>query len=303
MPLKSNDAKSVPRVVDENHKSPSATSVTEPSKGMPTPPKQQKVKSGPPPRLQVPQSILNKTEGIVPTNPEPQVKAGKDIQALLREEMLKPSKKRSTTSANAKSKQSKAEVAQNIAPSDHAEKKLKAASSEHKIQSVLKGASGTQKSSSVTPPKQPKIPSGKPPLIAQFRDVKFDKDSSDDDSDSSNVSSGSDSGSGSEDDSDEGEDGENEEDSSGSDTDTDGSDEEEEGGEQHDDDEDEEDDDDVAMDTQESGASFEDSSSHKRKADQSSSGIVFFISFFPFFSYFFLLYCKINYYFKNVFRH
>nr|XP_058972931.1 clumping factor A-like [Pocillopora verrucosa] len=149
--------------------------------------------------------------------------------------MLKPSKKGSTTSANAKPKQSKAEVAQNIAPSDHAEKKLKAASSEHKIQSVLKGASGAQKSSSVTPPKQPKIPSGKPPLIAQFRDVKFDKDSSDDDSDSSNVSSGSDSGSGSEDDSDEGEDGENEEDSSGSDTDTDGSDEEEEGGEHHDD--------------------------------------------------------------------
>lgn len=303
LPLKSNDAKSVPRVVDENHKSPSATSVTEPSKGMPTPPKQQKVKSGPPPRLQVPQSILNKTEGIVPTNPEPQVKAGKDIQALLREEMLKPSKKGSTTSANAKPKQSKAEVAQNIAPSDHAEKKLKAASSEHKIQSVLKGASGTQKSSSVTPPKQPKIPSGKPPLIAQFRDVKFDKDSSDDDSDSSNVSSGSDSGSGSEDDSDEGEDGENEEDSSGSDTDTDGSDEEEEGGEHHDDDEDEEDDDDVAMDTQESGASFEDSSSHKRKADQSSSGMVNFFFLFPFFFYFVLLCCKINYYFKNVFRH
>ncbi|PFX32428.1 bromodomain adjacent to zinc finger domain protein 2B-like isoform X3 [Stylophora pistillata] len=271
--LKSGDTKSLPRVIDENHKPPSVVSVAEASKAISTPPRIQKVKSGPPPRLQVPQSILNKTEGIVPTNTEPQVKAGKDIQALLREEMLKPSKKGTTNSTNAKPKQSKAEIVQNIAVSDLPENKLKAATSEQKPQNTLKGSSVISKPTSGTPPKQPKIPSGKPPLIAHFRDVKDNKDSSDDDSDSSNVSSGSESGSGSEDESDEGEEGENEEDSSGSDTDTDGSDDEEEGGEQHDDDDDDEDDDDVAMDTQESGASFEDASlSHKRKADPSTPG-------------------------------
>ena len=274
---KNSEAKATSRVNEENHKSPSLASVSEPSKPLPTPPKLQKVKSGPPPRLQVPQSILNKTEGIVPTKPEPHVKAGKDISALLREEMLKPNKKVAKNAANAKPVQSKADVVQNVASSDLVESKLKAASSEQKLPSTSKGLSVIQKPLSGPAPKQPKIPSGKPPLIAHFRDVKYNEDSSDDDSDSSNVSSGSESGSGSDDESEEGEEGENEEDSSGSDTDSDGSDEEEEGGEQHDDDDDEEDEDDVAMETQESGASFEEaeaSFSNKRKADQSSTGKV-----------------------------
>lgn len=283
---KKSESKTTARISDENHTSSSLGSISEPSKSLPTPPKLQKVKSGPPPRLQVPKSILNKTEGIVPTRPEPHVKTGKDLSALLREEMLKPTKKVVTNSAKAKHVQSKADAVPNLVSSE-VESKSKSTPSEQKLSSMSKGLPSIQKPTSAPAMKQPKIPSGKPPLIAHFRDVKYNEDSSDDDSDSSNVSSGSESGSGSDDESEDGEEGENEEgeneegeneeDSSGSDTDSEGSDDEEDGGEQHDDD-DEEDDDDVAMETQESGASFEEGSysSGKRKNDQSSTGKVQF---------------------------
>lgn len=268
---KKNESKSTARISEENHTS----SISEPSKSLPTPPKLQKVKSGPPPRLQVPTSILNKTEGIVPTKPEPHVKAGKEISSLLREEMLKPTKKVLTNSVKAKQAQSKADTIENLVSSE-VQSKSKSTLSEKKLASTSKGLPTVQKPTPGPAPKQPKIPSGKPPLIAHFRDVKYNEDSSDDDSDSSNVSSGSESGSGSDDESEEGEEVENEEDTSGSDTDSDGSDEEEDGGEQHYDDDDEEDEDDVAMETQESGASFEETSysSGKRKMDQTSSGKV-----------------------------
>ncbi|KAL9966066.1 hypothetical protein ACROYT_G024079 [Oculina patagonica] len=266
---KKNESKSTARISEENYTS----SVSEPSKSLPTPPKLQKVKSGPPPRLQVPTSILNKTEGIVPTKPEPHVKAGKEISSLLREEMLKPTKKVVTNSVKAKQAQSKADTMESLVSSE-VQSKSKSALSEQKLASTSKALPSVEKLTPGTAPKQPKIPSGKPPLIAHFRDVKYNEDSSDDDSDSSNVSSGSESGSGSDDESEEGEEGENEEDTSGSDTDSDGSDEEEDGGEQHDDDDEEEDEDDVAMETQESGVSFEETShsSGKRKMDQTSSG-------------------------------
>lgn len=271
--VKKNESKTTTRISEENHSSPSIASISEPSKSLPTPPKLQKVKSGPPPRLQVPTSILNKTEGIVPTKPEPHVKAGKEISSLLKEEMLKPTKKVVTNSAKGKQVLSKADTVESTV-SGEVQSKSKSALSEQKLASSSKGSPMVEKPTSGPAPKQPKIPSGKPPLIAHFRDVKYNEDSSDDDSDSSNVSSGSESGSGSDDESEEGEEGENEEDSSGSDTDSDGSDEEEEGGEQHDDDDDEEDEDDVTMETQESGASFEEMpySSSKRKTDQSSTG-------------------------------
>lgn len=268
---KKSESKSTARISEENHTPP----ISEPSKSLPTPPKLQKVKSGPPPRLQVPTSILNKTEGIVPTKPEPHVKAGKEISSLLKEEMLKPTKKVVTNSAKAKQVQSKADKMENLVSSE-VQTKSKSALSEQKLASTSKGLPSVQKPTPGPAPKQPKIPSGKPPLIAHFRDVKYNEDSSDDDSDSSNVSSGSESGSGSDDESEENEEGEQEEDSSGSDTDSDGSDEEEDGGEPHDDEDDEEDEEDVAMETQESGASFEEMSysSSKRKMDQTSTGKV-----------------------------
>lgn len=268
---KKNDSKTTARITEENHTSSSHTVNLEPTKS--TPPKLQKVKSGPPPRLQVPKSILNKTEGIVPTKQE-QSRTGKDISTLLKEEMLKSTTKVSTNSVTSKQAQPKADKAQKNIVSSEVESKLKN-TSEQKIASTSKVLPAIQKPSPKPPVNQPRIPSGKPPLIAHFRDVKYNEDSSDDDSDSSNVSSGSESGSGSDDESDEGEEGENEEDSSGSDTDSEGSDEEEDAAEQHDDDDDE-DDDDVAMETQESGASFEEAnhSSSKRKLDESSAGIV-----------------------------
>ena len=144
---------------------------------------------------------------------------------------------------------------------------------EQNLASTSQVSSASQKPSSKLPASQPRVPSGKPPLIAHFKDVKYNEDSSDDDSDSSNVSSDSESGSASEDDSEEGEEGENEEESSGSDTDSDGSEEEECGAEQQDDDEDE-DDDDVNMESQEGGVSFEEStqSPSKRKLEEGSSG-------------------------------
>lgn len=264
---KKNERRSSARTSEENHTSP----ISEPSKSLPTPPKLQKVKSGPPPRLQVPTSILNKTEGIVPTKPEPHVKAGKEISSLLREEMLKPTKKAVANSVKAKQEQPKEDT---VVVSGEAQSKSKSALSEQKLASTSKGLPAVQRPTPGPTPKQPKIPSGKPPLIAHFRDVKYNEESSDDDSDSSNVSSGSESGSGSDDESEEGEEGENEEDSSGSDTDSDGSDEEEDGGEQHDDDDDEEDEDDVTMETQESNASLEEMSysSSKRKMDQTDTG-------------------------------
>lgn len=271
--VKKNESKTTTRISEADHLSPSIASISEPSKSLPTPPKLQKVKSGPPPRLQVPTSILNKTEGIVPTKPEPHIKAGKAISSLLKEEMLKPTKKVVTNSTKAKQVLLKADTKES-AVSGEVQSKSKSTLSEQKLASSSKGLPGVEKPTSGPAPKQPKVPSGKPPLIAHFRDVKYNEDSSDDDTDSSNVSSGSESGSGSDDESEEGEEGENEVDSSGSDTDSDGSDEEEEGGEQHDDDDDEEDEDDVTMETQESGASFEEMpySSSKRKTDQSSTG-------------------------------
>ena len=266
-PEKKNDSKTTARITEENHTQSNHAANTDLSKT--TPPKLEKVKAGPPPPLKVPNSILNKTEGIVPTKPEPKVKTGKDISLLLKEEMLKPTKKGAANSA--KSKQS--EKTQKIVRGE-VECKLKNAS-EQNLPSTSKVLPTAQKPLPKPPANQPRIPSGKPPLIAHFRDVKYNEDSSDDDTDSSNVSSGSESGSGSDDESEEGEEGENEEDTSGSDTDSDSSDEEEDGGEQHDD-EDDEDDDDVAMETQESGASFEDASHSpsKRKLDDSSSGNV-----------------------------
>ena len=185
--------------------------------------------------------------------------------------MLKPMKKVVTNSAKAKQVLLKTDTKESTV-SGEVQSKSKSALPEQKLSSSSKGLPVVEKPTSGPVPKQPKIPSGKPPLIAHFRDVKYNEDSSDDDSDSSNVSS--ESGSGSDDDSEEGEEGENEEDSSGSDTDSDGSDEEEEGGEQHDEDDDEEDEDDVTMETQESGASFEEMpySSGKRQTDQSSTG-------------------------------
>jgi len=271
--VKKNESKTTTRISEADHLSPSIASISEPSKSLPTPPKLQKVKSGPPPRLQVPTSILNKTEGIVPTKPEPHIKAGKAISSLLKEEMLKPTRKVVTNSTKAKQVLLKADTKES-AVSGEVQSKSKSTLSEQKLASSSKGLPGVEKPTSGPAPKQPKVPSGKPPLIAHFRDVKYNEDSSDDDTDSSNVSSGSESGSGSDDESEEGEEGENEVDSSGSDTDSDGSDEEEEGGEQHDDDDDEEDEDDVTMETQESGASFEEMpySSSKRKTDQSSTG-------------------------------
>lgn len=267
---KKNESKTTIRKSEADRSSP-IVSVAEPSKSLPTPPKLQKVKSGPPPRLQVPTSILNKTEGIVPTKPEPHVKAGKVISSLLKEEMLKPTKKVVTNLTKAKQVLLKADTKESTV-SGEVQSKSKSVLSEKKLASTSKGLPVVEKPTSGSAPKQPKIPSGKPPLIAHFHDVKYNEESSDDDTDSSNVSSGSDSGSGSEDESEEGEEGENEEDSSGSDTDSDGSDEEEEAGEQHED-EDEEDEDDVSMETQESGASFEEMPySSKRKTDQSSSG-------------------------------
>ena len=261
-----NDGKMPVKITGEsNHTSSSHAVNSEPTKS--TPPKLQKVKSGPPPRLQVPKSILNKTEGIVPTKPEPPVKTGKDISLLLKEEMLKSS----TTNVAANSVNSKqGDKAQNTVSGEV--KSNTKNTGEQGLARTSKVLSSVQKPSTKPPSNQPRVPSGKPPLIAHFRDVKYNEDSSDDDTDSSNVSSGSESGSGSDDDSEEGEEGENGEDSSGSDTDSDGSDEEEDGGEQHDDDDD--DDDDVAMETQESGSSLKDSShsASKRKLDETSSG-------------------------------
>ena len=261
-----NDGKML-KITGESNHTPSSHAVnSEPTKS--TPPKLQKVKSGPPPRLQVPKSILNKTEGIVPTKPEPPVKTGNEISLLLKEEMLKSS----TTNAAANLVNSKqGDKVQNVVSSE-VKSNIKNAG-EQGLARTSKGLSSVQKASTKPPSNQPRIPSGKPPLIAHFRDVKYNEDSSDDDSDSSNVSSGSESGSGSDDDSEEGEEGENGEDSSGSDTDSDGSDEEDDGGEQHDDDDDD-DDDDVAMETQENDPSLKDSShsASKRKLDESSSG-------------------------------
>ena len=266
-----NESKMPVKITGENHTSSSHASAVNSESAKSTPPKLQKVKSGPPPRLQVPKSILNKTEGIVPTKPEPQklVKTGKDISLLLKEEMMKSS---TTNTAGANSVNSKqGEKAQNIVGSE-VKSSVKNAG-EQSLASTSKVLSSVQKPSTKPPSNQPRIPSGKPPLIAHFRDVKYNEGSSDDESDSSNVSSGSESGSGSDDDSELGEEGENAEDSSGSDTDSEGSDEEEDGGEQQDDDDDE-DDDDVAMETQESSTSLKDSSHSpsKRKLDETSSG-------------------------------
>lgn len=251
------------RIPEENNTSSSLVNMAEPSK--PAPPKLQKVKSGPPPRLQVPKSILNKTEGIVPTQPEPVAKMGKDVSSLLKEEMLKSS---SNTANFGKSKQT--EKALNIVSGD-TESRAKEISEAKSLPSTSKGMLVAQKTSSKLPANQPRISSGKPPLLTQFHGGKYnEQESSDDESDSSNVSSGTESGSGSDDDSEDGEEGENEE-SSASDTDSDGSDEEDEAGELR---EDDDDDYEIAMDTQESGTSLNDASpsSNKRKLDESSSG-------------------------------
>lgn len=251
------------RISEENNTSSSHVNMAEPSK--PAPPKLQKVKSGPPPRLQVPKSILNKTEGIVPTQPEPVTKMGKDVSSLLKEEMLKSS---SNTANFGKSKQT--EKALNVVSGD-TESRAKEITEAKSLPSTSKGTLVAQKTSSKPPANQPRISSGKPPLLTQFHGAKYnEQESSDDESDSSNVSSGTESGSGSDDDSEDGDEGENEE-SSASDTDSDGSDEEDETGELR---EDDDDDYEVAMDTQESGTSLNDASpsSNKRKLDESSSG-------------------------------
>ena len=261
---KRNDKNVHAGIVEENHTSLNQTANLEPT-AKSSPPKLQKVKSGPPPPLKVPSSILNTTEGIIPTKREPPVKKGKDLSAMLKEEMLKPSKKVVASTAK------QTEKAQNIV-SGEVKSKLKNVS-EQNVASTSQVSPASQKPSSKVPASQPRVSSGKPPLIAHFRDVKYNEESSDDDSDSSNVSSDSESGSASEDDSEEGEEGENEEESSGSDTDSDGSEEEECGAEHQDDDEDE-DDDDVNMESQEGGVSFEEStqSPSKRKLEEGSSG-------------------------------
>ncbi|XP_067020719.1 bromodomain adjacent to zinc finger domain protein 2B-like isoform X4 [Acropora muricata] len=251
------------RIPEENNTSSSHVNMAEASK--PAPPKLQKVKSGPPPRLQVPKSILNKTEGIVPTQPEPVAKMGKDVSSLLKEEMLKSS---SNTAYFGKSKQT--EKALNVVSGD-TESRVKEITEAKSLPSTSKGTLVAQKTSSKPLANQPRISSGKPPLLTQFHGGKYnEQESSDDESDSSNVSSGTESGSGSDDDSEDGDEGENEE-SSASDTDSDGSDEEDEAGELR---EDDDDDYEVAMDTQESGTSLNDASpsSNKRKLDESSSG-------------------------------
>lgn len=251
------------RISEENNTSSSHVNIAEASK--PAPPKLQKVKSGPPPRLQVPKSILNKTEGIVPTQPEPVAKMGKDVSSLLKEEMLKSS---SNTANFGKSKQT--EKALNVVSGD-AESRAKEITEAKSLPITSKGTLVAQKTSSKPLANQPRISSGKPPLLTQFHGGKYnEQESSDDESDSSNVSSGTESGSGSDDDSEDGDEGENEE-SSASDTDSDGSDEEDEAGELR---EDDDDDYEVAMDTQESGTSLNDASpsSNKRKLDESSSG-------------------------------
>lgn len=261
---KRNDKNVHAGIVEENHTSLNQTANLEPT-AKSSPPKLQKVKSGPPPPLKVPSSILNTTEGIIPTKREPPVKKGKDLSAMLKEEMLKPSKKVVASTAK------QTEKAQNIV-SGEVKSKLKNVS-EQNLASTSQVSSASQKPSSKLPASQPRVPSGKPPLIAHFKDVKYNEESSDDDSDSSNVSSDSESGSASDEDSEEGEEGENEEESSGSDTDSDGSEEDECGAEQQDDDEDE-DDDDVNMESQEGGVSFEEStqSPSKRKLEEGSSG-------------------------------
>ncbi|XP_044173558.1 bromodomain adjacent to zinc finger domain protein 2B-like isoform X5 [Acropora millepora] len=251
------------RIPEENNTSSSHINMAEASK--PAPPKLQKVKSGPPPRLQVPKSILNKTEGIVPTQPEPVAKIGKDVSSLLKEEMLKSS---SNTAYFGKSKQT--EKTLNVVSGD-TESRAKEITEAKSLPSTSKGTLVAQKTSSKPLANQPRISSGKPPLLTQFHGGKYnEQESSDDESDSSNVSSGTESGSGSDDDSEDGDEGENEE-SSASDTDSDGSDEEDEAGELR---EDDDDDYEVAMDTQESGTSLNDASpsSNKRKLDESSSG-------------------------------
>ena len=259
-----NDSKAPVRVTEETHSSSNYAVNSEPSKS--APPKLQKVKSGPPPRLQVPKSILNKTEGIVPTQPEPSINKGKDLSTLLKEEMLKSTSNTTNSVKSILTEKSQSDVSSDVESrgNDIAEPKL---------MNTSKGVPVIQKASSKPPVNQPRIPSGKPPLLTHFHSTKFsEQDSSDDDSDTSNVSSGSESGSGSDDESEEGEEGENEE-SSGSDTDSEGSDEEDDACEPHEDDDDD-DDDDVAMETQESGTSLKDESHSpsKRKVDESFSG-------------------------------
>ena len=228
------------------------------NKTLSTPPKLHKVK---PPKLQVPSSILNTKEGIIPLKQDTLTKT--TISSLLKEEILKTG----ATSVPHSDRSNHTGTAPSIVLSQTEGKTKNTA--DQGVTSASKVLSLSQKPSSKSTTNQPKIPSGKPPLLTQFHAIKYNEDTSDDDSDSSNVSSDTESGSASDEESEEGENGE---DSSGSDSESEGSDEEEEGGEQQDDDYDEDDEDELFAGTQGSGTSFEEMSPPSKRKVEDGSG-------------------------------
>lgn len=185
---------------------------------LPPPPKLHKTKTRPPPppKLEVPKSILNEREGIVPKKPEPTDVSsaftvplkGKtsvlgqpttSVMSRLNAEIPKPmqeqkiSVKSTRDKASVKSATTKPSLPLSTSPKIDGMQKP-----------TVQISSGQQ------------VSSGKPPIIARFRGVTYNEESSDEESSSSEVSSDSDSETGSDDESEgEGEDDDDEEDEDG----------------------------------------------------------------------------------------
>ncbi|XP_048580130.1 bromodomain adjacent to zinc finger domain protein 2B isoform X2 [Nematostella vectensis] len=241
---------------------------------LPPPPKLAKTKPVPPPRLQVPKSILNDCESVIPSKPDltgtlsrqnkhstvkeeshAQNSSGSQWPALLNSKQS-GSNTHMTTATTASIRERKLSiperpsVLQQSGLAQQAELPAKSSIdvarppvvpiSSHSAAPIA--PTTTTKTTKSGLPEPPKVPSGKPLAMARFRVPFNNQETSDEESDgSSEVSSESESGSDAE--SEEGE-GEGEEVSSGSDSSTDeeGTDDgDEEGGEEDDDDDDDDD--------------------------------------------------------------
>ena len=252
---------------------------------LPPPPKLHKTKTRPPPppKLEVPKSILNEREGIIPKKPDP---AELSSAFTIPMSGIKSVLGQSATSVMSRLN---AEIPK---PTQEQTKPLKSTTGKSKVKSTTKTnlpvssslpkIAGFQKPTVQISPGQ-QVSSGKPQIIARFRGVTYNEESSDEESSSSDVSSDSDSGSGSDDESEgeedeeegeededeEGEGGEEESSISGSDTDSDGSDDD------GNDDEENEENNSLFL-AQTNDLSFSDgTSSVKRKTDEPAAGIYY----------------------------
>lgn len=225
---------------------------------LPPPPKLTKTKAQPPPRLQVPKSILNDREAVSPQVSPKNTEQNKTINESI------PPKQNMTNSSVKKASLSSSEPTKLSASKEALLQKLKERPILQQTQTEAKKPKATQEVSKPPPSKPsptkplpakpqmskpatkpsitspPKIPSGKPLQMARFRLPYNNEDTSDEESDSSEASTGSGTAS---DGTEEGEGKEGEESGSGteSESDSDGSDNEEDAGEDDDEEDDDED--------------------------------------------------------------